>query len=109
MLLMVAGHVARWFTFWSRREACSAEAKGGGMAAVVGLEISRVQALLDEHQLTGSLTIANRNSPHPGGALWSTRIKSSAGPVLKCRMPALFGPSRQCRFHSPRPAAEQFQ
>ena len=87
-----------------------AEAKGGGMAAVVGLEIARIQARLVAHQLS-ALTMAHRNSPTQVVLSGALDQIESAGPVMKsagCRLYSVLPVS--AAFHSPhmKPAAEQF-
>ncbi len=46
-----------------RRGALMAQARGGGMAAVVGLDAARLAELLDEGGFAGRLTVANDNAP----------------------------------------------
>lgn len=104
------------FDFWTglqlvkRRAALMAEAKGGGMVAVVGLDAARIEALLRDEGLN-DVDIANYNAPAQIVLSGPVESVKRASPLLEKSGARMCMPlAVSAAFHSRymRPASEAF-
>ena len=83
-----------------RRGALMAQARGGGMAAVVGVDAARLRALLDEGGFCG-LTVANDNAPQQKVVSGDTATVDALVAYLEARDVRCVRLNVSGAFHSP--------